>query len=130
MIVRPAKAGDEPKIRVMLERTGLALGGMDYETWTGVLLVAERQGEVIGMISALPGKPYAIVTHIAVLPEHQKGRAAYKLVESMELILRSMGCPVWVSYVWEKNMACRSPLEGWGAVTNGNVGFLYHKRLL
>ena len=75
---------------------------MSYSDWSGVLLVAVRQGEVVGFIAALPGKPYAVVTEMGVLPEHQKGRAAVKLWESMELVLRHIGCSAWAAYVGSK----------------------------
>lgn len=119
MIVRPAKPGDEPVIVEIIERCGVGAEGLDYSRWTGILLVAERQGQVIGFISALPGAPYAVITEMAVLPEHQKSRAAVKLWESMELLLRSMGVRAWAAYVGEKR-AVNETMPKLGALCAGN----------
>jgi N-acetylglutamate synthase-like GNAT family acetyltransferase len=102
MIVRPAQQKDIPAIVEIVERCGIGVEGLDYSTWTGVLLVAERGGQVVGFMAALPGSPYAVVTEMGVLPEHQKGRAAVKLWEGMELILRSMGVRAWAAFIGEK----------------------------
>ena len=102
MIVRPARQEDIPAIVEIVERCGLGVDGLDYSRWTGVLLVCERQGQVIGFIAALPGAPYAVVTELGVLPEHQKSRAAFKLWEGMELLLRSMGVSSWAAFIGEK----------------------------
>ena len=127
MMVRPAKAGDEPKIFAIL--TACELLTPQHADWTGILLVAERQTEIVGFIHALPGKPFSVITQMGVLPAHQKGRAGYKLIESMELLLRSMGFPHWVAYVAEKNAAMRGPIEGWGAYTDGGTGMMYRRTL-
>lgn len=123
MIVRPAKDSDLPRVVEVVERCGLAAEGLDYTSWTGVLLVAERQGEVIGFIAALPGKPYAVVTEMGVLPEYQKGGASYKLWQGMELLLRSMGCTAWAGYVSPKRGLERS-LDHAGAKPTGE-GTMY-----
>ena len=102
MIVRPAKESDLPRVLDIVERCGLGVEGLDYSAWTGILLVAERQSFVIGFIAALPGKPYAVVTEMGVIPEYQGSRAAVKLWESCELLLRSMGCTAWTAYVGDK----------------------------
>lgn len=102
MIVRPARQEDLPAIVEIVERCGLRVDGLDYSRWTGVLLVAERQGQVIGFMAALPGVPYAVITEMGVLPEHQGSRAAVKLWEGMELLLRSMGVRSWAAFIGEK----------------------------
>ena len=127
MIVRPALAKDLPRVVGLVERCGLAAEGVRYTDWSGVLLVAERQGEVIGFISALPGKPYAVITEMGVLPEHQKGRAAVKLWESLELLLRSMGVTAWASYVGEKREV-NEIMPKLGAVETG-VGRMWLRSL-
>ena len=127
MIVRPAMAKDLSRVVDIVERCGLAAEGVGYTDWSGVLLVAERQGEVIGFISALPGKPYAVITEMGVLPEHQKGRAAVKLWESLELLLRSMGVTAWASYVGEKREV-NEIMPKLGAVETG-VGRMWLRSL-
>ena len=102
MIVRPAQAQDLHAIVSIVERCGLGVEGLGYSEWSGVLLVAVRQSEVIGFISALPAKPYAVITEMGVLPEHQKGRSARMLIDAMELLLRHLGCTAWAGYVGDK----------------------------
>ena len=102
MIVRPAQQQDLPAIVEIVERCGLGVEGLDYSEWSGVLLVAVRQSEVVGFISALPAKPYAVITEMGVLPEHQKGRAARMLIDGMDLLLRHLGCRAWAGYVGDK----------------------------
>ena len=102
MIVRPAQSKDIPAIVEIVERCGLGAEGVDYSEWSGVALVAVRQSEIVGFISALPAKPYAVITEMGVLPEHQKGRAARMLIDGMELLLRHLGCRAWAGYVGEK----------------------------
>lgn len=127
MFIRPAKPADLSHVVDIVERCGLAAAGLVYTEWTGVLLVAERQGQVIGFIAALPGKPYAVVTEMGVLPEHQKGRAAGKLLESMELLLRSMGCTAWTAYVGSKREV-NETMPRLGAICTGD-GKMYLKEL-
>ena len=127
MIVTPAKPEDLPAIREIVTRCGLHVEGLDYAKWTGVLLVCTRQGQVIGFISALPGHPYAVITEIGVLPEHQKSRACSKLMEGMELILRSLGCTAWSGYVGEKRLLSDT-LTTWGAECTG-AGSMWIRRL-
>ncbi len=102
MIVRPAQQQDLPAIVSVIERCGLSMEGLEYTDWSGVVLVAIRQSEVVGFISALPAKPYAVITEMGVLPEHQKGRAARMLIDGMDLLLRHLGCTAWAGYVGEK----------------------------
>ena len=127
MLVRPARPADLPHVVDIVERCGLAALGLVYTEWTGVLLVAERQGQVIGFMSALPGKPYAVVTEMGVLPEHQKSRAAVKLWESMELLLRSLGCTAWTAYVGDKREV-NDTMPKLGCVSTG-AGTMYLKEL-
>ena len=129
MIVRPARAGDEPAIVEIIERCGLGAEGVDYTRWTGLLLVAERQSQVVGFMAALPGAPYAVITHIVIAPEHRKGRAKMKLMESAELILRHLNCGNWFTHIYEKDDNLRASAQHWGAHEAPSPGYLY-KRVL
>ena len=128
MIVRPAKDVDLPMIQEIIRRCDLAVEGVDYTDWTGILLVAVRGGEVIGFLWAMPGKPYAMINEVGVLPEHQRGRAGTKLIESAELLLRSMGNTGWGGYVGSKRVEAHAGLPGLGAVNVGQ-GTIYYKSL-
>ncbi len=127
MIVRPARQEDLPAIVEIVERCGLGVDGLDYAAWTGVTLVAIRQEQIVGFVNALPGAPYAVIREIGVLPEHQKSRACSKLMESIELILRSMGCVAWAGYVGEVR-GLSSTLKTWGAESTG-PGSMWLRRL-
>ena len=127
MIVRPARQEDIPAIVEIVERCGLSVDGLDYTKWSGVILVAVRQGQVIGFVSALPGSPYAVITEIGVLPEHQKGRACTKLMEGMELVLRSLGVRAWSGYVGDVR-GLDDSMKSWGAESTGS-GSMWLRRL-
>ena len=127
MIVRPARQEDISAIVEIVERCGLGVGGLDYTKWTGVVLVAERQAQVVGFIAAIAGAPYAVITEMGVLPEHQKGRAAVKLWEALEIILRSLGVTAWSAFIGEKREIAGT-MPKLGAVNMG-TGSMWLKRL-
>ena len=127
MIVRPARQEDVPAIVEIVERCGLGVDGLDYSQWAGIVLVAVRQSEVVGFVAALPAKPYAVITEIGVLPEHQKGRACTELMKAIELALRLAGCTAWAGYVGESR-GLDSTLKSWGAESTG-VGSMWVRRL-
>ena len=129
MIVRPARQEDIPAIVEIVERCGLKADDVDYSAWSGIVLVAMRQSEIVGFVHVLPARPYSIITHIAVLPEHRKGRAVVKLMESAELLLRHSGCGNWFTHVYEKDEALRESVRHWGAYEAPVPGYLY-KRVL
>ena len=118
MIVRPAQDKDLPAILNIVERCGVKVDGLNYADWSGILLVAVRQSEVIGFISALPGKPYAVITEMGVLPEHQKSRAARELWQGVELLLRSLGVSAWAAFIGEKREV-NETMPKLGAVETG-----------
>ncbi len=127
MIVRPAQEKDLAAVQTIIERCDLKAEGLSYTDWSGVLLVAQRQSEVVGFIAALPGKPYAVITEMGVLPEYQKGSAARRLLEGMELLLRSMGVKAWTAYVGSKREV-NETMPKLGAVCMGD-GKMYLKEL-
>ena len=120
MIVRPATSKDLPAIGDILSACGLMVDGVNYDEWTGWLLVAERQGQVIGMIHVIPAKPYAIVAELGVLPAFQGSRAAYKLIESAELMLRANGLTGWAAYVGASRNGFHATVETWGGKNLGS----------
>ena len=127
MIVRPARQEDIPAIVEIVERCGLGVDGLDYTQWSGIVLVAVRQSEVVGFVSALPAKPYAVITEIGVLPEHQKGRACTELMKSVELALRLAGCHAWAGYVGDVR-GLDEAMKTWGAESTGS-GSMWLRRL-
>ena len=127
MIVRPARASDLEAIQKIMAECDLLAEGVAYDDFSGPILVAERQGQVIGFIQAHVGKPYAVVTEYGVLPEFQKGSAAYRLVEGMELILRQMGVRAWAAFVNQSRNGFHDMMERWGAKkTAGGTAYMRH----
>ena len=129
MIVRPAQQDDLPHILAILEQSEMRADDVDYSRWDGVLLVAVRQSEVIGFLHAMPGRPYSVITHIAVVPAHRGGRAVSKLMESVELLLRASGYGNWFTHLYEKGETLREATRHWGAYESPDPGYLY-KRIL
>lgn len=120
MLVRPARQDDLPAIEEILRACGLAVEGVDYTEWTGWLLVAERQSQVIGMIHIIPSRPYAVIAEFAVLPAFQKSRAAHKLIEAAELLMRTTGTKVWAAFVGANRNGFHATVEAWGARSTGH----------
>ncbi len=120
MQIRPAKTDDLPAIRDILQACDLMIEGVDYSEWSGWLLVAERQGQVIGMIHVLPAKPYSLVMEFGVLPAFQKSRAAHKLIEAAELLMRSQGQMAWGAFVGDNRNGFHATVEAWGARPTGH----------
>ena len=128
MIIRPATPKDLPDIGLILDACDLRVESVDYADWTGWLLVAERQGQVIGLIHVIPAKPYSIIAEYGVLPEFQKGRAAHKLIEAAELLLRTNGLPGWAAYVGDRRNGFHATITEWGGVNLG-LGSMYWRAL-
>lgn len=128
MIVRPARQADLQCITKILTECDL-VREQNMAEFTGITLVAERGGEVIGFAQALPGKPISYFALLAVLPAYQKTRAAYKLVEGIELLLRASGCLEWAAFIDESAASWQSTVEHWGAIANPNPGRLFRKDL-
>ena len=128
MFVRPATQQDLPAVIAIVDACGLRVEGVDYTEWTGWLLVVERQGEVIGMIHVIPAKPYAIIAELGVLPVFQKSRAAVKLIEAAELLLRANALRGWAAYIGHARNGFHASVEAWGG-TNLGSGTMHWREL-
>lgn len=126
MIVRPARPSDLAYVAKILTECDVA-NGQDMTEFTGITLVAERGGEVIGFAQAIPAKPIAYFALLAVMPAHQKTRAGYKLVEGIELLLRASGCTEWSAFVAEGKTSWKKTVEAWGA--QPDAGHMLRKEL-
>ena len=104
MTIRPARPEDFPRLREILLECGQAsLDGPDYTTFSPLCLVAERAGILVGFIQCLLGKPYSVMTELAVAPEWQRRGIAYRLWQHMETVLREYGVMAWVGFVVTSN---------------------------
>lgn len=128
MLIRPAKSEDLPTIQKVL--TESALDNQDLSSFTGICLVAEDGGEVIGFAQALPGEPIAYFSLLAVLPAYRHRSAAYRLVEGMELLLRAAGCVEYAAYVQADHEQWVKTMQKWdGMKTPATLGYLMRKEL-
>ena len=126
MNVRPARNNDLQAIAKILTECEIA-NEQDMSDFTGITLVCERGGEVIGFAQAIPARPIAYFALLAVLPAYQKTRAAYKLVEGVELLLRTSGCLEWSAFVDIGATSWERTVEAWGA--KGSPGHMLRKEL-
>ena len=118
-MIRLALPADWPMLRALLEENALTVDGLVYGAFTQPCLVAVRDGEVVGMIQAIVGHPYAVITEMAVARAHQRKSYGYRLMEHMETLLRAAGCTAWVTYVGEKRTPVTEQLDGYGARCTG-----------
>lgn len=126
MNVRPARQADLHVIAKILTECDIACE-QDMSEFTGITLVCERGGEVVGFAQAIPAKPIAFFALLAVLPAYQKTRAAYKLVEGIELLLRASGCTEWSAFIKDGATSWQRTVEQWGA--KPDVGHMLRKDL-
>ena len=123
-MIRPARLEDVPRLNALMHECGLALEGIAYDRWGPVTLVYERQGEIIGLVQALLGMPYAIITEMAVRPDVQHHGLGVKLMEHMETVLRCAGMTTWVTFTSHENVPVQVQLDGYGARCVGTgVGY-------
>lgn len=115
-------------MRALLAENGLAIDGVTYDDFSGLVLVADDEGTVIGMAQALPGKPYAVMTEFAVARSRQNGGVGLELIKGMELLLRAAGCAAWVGFCAERNDKVIRSLDAFGAWPTG-TGLGWVKRL-
>ena len=96
MTIRPAGPADSMAIFRLLDENKMTLDGVRYGDFSPLCLVAERQGQVVGALQVLLGKPYASLMFLAVAKEHQAKGYGAKLFDACELVLRSYDIPAVV----------------------------------
>lgn len=126
-MIRPARPEDFPRLNALIHDGGLAVEGIAYDRWGPVTLVYERQGEVIGVIQALLGMPYAVITEVAVDPRYQRQGVAIRLLQHLETVLREYGVTTWVAFAGIKSEA--TDLLDRLAVQIQGTGHAFVKRL-
>jgi len=129
MIVRPATKDDLPAILDVMDRCQLAMEDVNYSNWSGWLLLAVRQSQIIGLIHVLPAQPYCMIQEFGVLPEFQGGRAAHKLIEAAELMMRVSGYSEWCAFVGNDKNGFHETMQSWGAIASGGDGKAYRRKL-
>lgn len=126
--IRPALPGDAERMLEILQENKQTLDGVDYGSWTSYTLVLLREGAVEGLIQALPGAPYAVVTELAISREHHGKGYGIKLANAMELLLRTTGVTSYVTYAATKHGEMRDMLTRYGFQETGH-GTGYVRRL-
>lgn len=126
--IRPATETDEPGMIALLYECGLMREGLDYGGgWTHPTLVAVDGARVVGLIQALMGHPYAVITECAVHPEY-RGKTGRALYAALEQCLRAADVKAWGCCTTQDN-----PFEPWiRKMTGGEPGvpsYTYLKRL-
>ena len=123
--IRPATEADVPMLQALIRENGLELEGVDYSKWSHPTLVAVREGEVVGLIQAHLGSPYAVVTDLAIARVQQRKGYAAKLVDSMELRFRAAGINAYVWFVGMTEDAMLDQSKRWGGHPTGEgIGFV------
>lgn len=122
--VRPAVLDDLPAVHRLLDEAGLIVDGADYSNFSHVTLVAVRAGEVVGMVQALPGKPYAVLTEMAVAREHRGKGYGTRLLQHLDCMLRAYSCTAWVACVDEANTHTLELLDRYAERRGRGVGYL------
>jgi N-acetylglutamate synthase-like GNAT family acetyltransferase len=130
LVIRHAIPEDITGLRHVLTTCGLA-GDRDLCIITGgVVLVAERDGQVVGMVQCLLGLPCAYIAYLAVLPEARaNGRTAFRLITELEMILRSLGIPTWLANIATDDPTWASTVTRWGATPTPRSMTLHVKEL-
>ena len=93
----------------------LCIDGVDYSTFSHPTLVADEGGEVVGVLQAVVGVPYTMLTDMAVARAWQGKGIGAALLEGMELVLRVMGVRAWMTYAALDNERAQHGLESRGA---------------
>ena len=119
MTIRPARREDVPAIQALLEENKLLLDGVEYTDFTHPCLVAIRNDEIIGMIHAHVGRPYAVITDLAVRGDVQSHGIGVRLAQAMELLLRVAGVTAYVAFCAASDTRMADMLERFGFTTTG-----------
>lgn len=121
-MIRPARLDDIPAIRSLLEP--IRVPGIAYDDFTPpVLVYVDLMGDVVGVMQALVGSPYTVITECAIRADYQNRGVGKRLLEHMETLLMTMGVKGWVAFTGTKN-PCRDLLERVATPTGTGEGFV------
>lgn len=130
MHIRLATVDDIPAMQRVLLSCGLATDKDVRVIAGGLLIVAEDEGDVVGVMQTLLGFPCAYITYLAVLPSHRrKGKTAHQLVLTTERELAQLGIPHWLASADAGDRVWCRTLEKWGAVASDHARRLYTRKL-
>ena len=119
-MIRPIRQEDTETVQAILQENKQMLDGVDYTQWTHPTLVAVKDGEVVGVIQALLGLPYAVVTELSIARHvHSQGYGT-RLIQHLETALRLAGVTAYVAYVADLNESAIEQFERYGAISTGH----------
>lgn len=119
VVIRPATLEDLEALRGLLDENELRVDGIAYDDFTQPVLVAERDGEVVGMIQALLGQPMCVITECVVAVRYHDHGYGVRLLQAMEAVMRSQGLTAWQAYTARTNRHAHRILERYGARSTG-----------
>lgn len=121
--LRAAEERDVARLAELMNLSGVAVSGIRYDGWSGVVVVAEDGDEVIGFVQFLVGYPYSHLTEMAVHPDHRGKGVGHTLLGAMEMMLDSYGSQGWTTLTSKDRIA--DALHDWGATCTGTgYGFV------
>ena len=119
-MIRPMRPEDVEAVVAILQENKQMVDGVDYTQWSHPTLVAVHEGTVVGVIQALLGTPYAVMTEFSVAREFQGKQYGVRLLEHMETALRLAGIPAYGAYVSDINDHAADLFERWGGTPTGH----------
>ena len=118
-MIRPIRQEDMQTVQAILQENKQMIDGVDYTQWTHPTLVAVKDGEVVGMVQALLGVPYAVVTELSIARQVQNQGYGTRLIQHLETALRLAGVSAYVAYVADTNESMIEQFERYGAISTG-----------
>ena len=118
-MIRPMRPEDVEAVVAILQENKQMVDGVDYTQWSHPTLVAVHDGRVVGIIQALLGTPYAVMTEFSVARDCQGKQYGVRLLEHMETALRLAGISAYGAYVSKTNDHAAELFERWGGVPTG-----------
>lgn len=121
--IRTAREDEGAIIERILTNNGNCPGGVNWAVVGKEWLVAERNGEVIGCVQALPGKPLGHIGFIGIVPKYQNRGYGVLLWRMAETLLKAQGCDTYTGMTGNPHIE-RAVLKTNGFVDPGPVKWL------
>jgi len=97
--IRLAVPEDFSAIRGLMATNALLVDGMDYATFTPPILLACDGDRIMGFVQAILGKPYSVISEVAIDRAYHNQRIGSQLLHAMECLLKGMGYTTWIGFV-------------------------------
>ena len=124
--VRAARKADTPFIMDLLDANDLLVKGLDWTDIGDTWWVAVHQGDVVGCVQVLFGKPLGTVNCLAVDPKFHGSGLGVQLIKTAEIILGAMGCDGYLAST--SNELIKNKADRLGIIDLGEVN-IFVKRV-